>query len=93
MTVLIIACLMFTSLIFHVSIHQHLIIQIMLKTKIDNNFFKHPVLNNYFCLVHPCDKEDNGGCSQICKKNGTTQVCACQPDFKLSTDGKMCNKS
>ena len=43
-------------------------------------------------LVHPCDKEDNGGCQQKCEKDGDVGKCACQEGFKLAGDGKNCEK-
>ena len=44
-------------------------------------------------LVHPCDKENKGGCSQICNKKGDEALCACDEGFELDTDGQTCNKS
>ena len=46
----------------------------------------------YIYLVHPCEKDDNGGCLQICIKNGTAVVCECNENFKLAADGSTCNK-
>ena len=44
-------------------------------------------------LVHPCDKQDNGGCEQECEKDGGNAKCACQEGFKLNEDGQTCEKS
>ena len=56
--------------------------------------------------VHPCDQEENGGCSQKCVKNvqeeeeaedgedGDGYRCACDNDrFELAADGKTCKPS
>ena len=43
--------------------------------------------------VHECDKPTKGGCEQICTKKGDEAICKCKtPEFKLSTDGKSCDK-
>ena len=45
--------------------------------------------------VHPCDKESNGGCQDICnKEEGDDYHCSCNPpgDYEL-VDGKTCKKS
>lgn len=44
-------------------------------------------------LVHLCDKPANGGCSQICNKDGVKAVCSCKEGFELAKDGKSCIKS
>ena len=43
-------------------------------------------------LVHPCDTEGNGGCSQICNKTRHKYECACEEGFVLGKDGKTCRK-
>ena len=43
-------------------------------------------------LEHPCDKEDNGGCQQICTENGKDYKCSCKEGFKLNTDMTSCTK-
>merc|ERR1712159_258115 len=43
-------------------------------------------------LAHPCDRRDNGGCTQKCTKNGTEHTCGCHNDFELDKDGFTCNK-
>ena len=44
-------------------------------------------------LVHPCDDEDYGGCSQVCKKNGTEAVCECNAGFKVDPNNpKECTR-
>ena len=49
---------------------------------------------NSFRLVHPCDKETKGGCSQICNKKGDEAQCACNDGYELDAqDGQTCNKS
>ena len=41
--------------------------------------------------VHPCDKENKGGCDQTCNKEDEKAVCSCAaPEFKLGEDGKSC---
>ena len=47
------------------------------------------------CLysVHPCDKEEKGGCSQICEKKGKEAACACKDGFFLAEDTKTCKES
>jgi len=42
------------------------------------------------CGVHVCDREDNGGCAQVCEPDGPGRECTCEPEFKLSKDGKGC---
>ena len=50
-------------------------------------------------LGHPCDitiddKEytnANGGCAQICNKNGENVVCSCVNGYQLGDDGKSCD--
>ena len=43
-------------------------------------------------LVHPCDRKDKGGCSQICVKDGLKSKCQCKrPEFKLAANEKDCN--
>ena len=46
-----------------------------------------------FYLAHLCDRESNGGCSQICNKKGDNVECSCNEGFKLSSDGVSCDKS
>ena len=46
----------------------------------------------YICLVHPCDKASNGGCSQICNKRKHKFECACEDGFLLDGNGKTCKK-
>ena len=41
--------------------------------------------------VHKCDQGNNGGCDQLCIKEGEKVLCACEKGFKL-VDGK-CEKS
>ena len=57
--------------------------------------------------MHPCDQEENGGCSQKCVKivdekeeeaeegeDGNRYRCACDNDrFELAPDGKTCKPS
>ena len=47
-------------------------------------------LNISYILVHPCDKDDNGGCEQICNKVGKEAECACEANYNLQDDGKKC---
>ena len=42
--------------------------------------------------VHPCEKEDNGGCQHVCEKDGDDAKCSCHDGFKLAADGKSCEK-
>ena len=42
-------------------------------------------------IVHPCDI-GNGGCGQICNRDGDDAVCACEEGFELGSDGKSCSK-
>ena len=46
-----------------------------------------------FTLAHPCDKKDNGGCSQVCNKDGEEAACACHEGFELTDDEKSCKES
>ena len=48
---------------------------------------------NTFCLVHPCDKPDNGGCSQKCEKDGDNAKCGCDEGYELNKDNKTCKES
>ena len=49
--------------------------------------------NKNLHLVHPCDKEEKGGCSDICERKGDEAVCKCEENFKLTDDGKTCEES
>ena len=40
--------------------------------------------------VHPCDKENRGGCTQTCTKSGEKAECACNEGYFLENDGKTC---
>jgi len=46
----------------------------------------------FLILVHPCDKADNGGCSQICNKKNETHACSCEAGFLLKRDKMTCKK-
>lgn len=50
--------------------------------------------SNFYCpsLVHPCDEENNGGCSQICNKKEEKHECACEAGFVLGENQRVCNK-
>jgi len=39
--------------------------------------------------VHPCDV-GNGGCEQVCVKDGDNAVCFCEEGFELAPDDKSC---
>lgn len=43
-------------------------------------------------LVHPCDEENNGGCSQICNKRNEKHECSCEVGFILKKDKRACKK-
>ena len=43
-------------------------------------------------LVHPCDKANNGGCSQICNKRNEKHECSCENGFVLEEDKTNCRK-
>lgn len=43
-------------------------------------------------LVHPCDEEKNGGCSQICNKRNEKHECSCEVGFILKEDKRSCKK-
>ena len=40
--------------------------------------------------VHPCNDGTNGGCDQICIRQGKAATCSCKPDFTLQEDGVSC---
>ena len=40
--------------------------------------------------VHPCDRKDNGGCTDICMKDGEKVKCECEKGFKLLPDKATC---
>ena len=41
--------------------------------------------------VHPCDEEDNGGCSDKCDKDGDEAKCSCPELMELiKPDNKIC---
>ena len=44
-------------------------------------------------LVHPCDKDNNGNCEQICTKKGDWAKCDCNNGFKLAPNETSCIKS
>ena len=42
-------------------------------------------------LDHVCESQYNGGCNQVCTKEGASAVCSCQnSDYYLKLDGKTC---
>ena len=43
----------------------------------------------YDFLAHPCDI-NNGGCDQICVRDGDNAQCACGDDYESSDDGETC---
>ena len=51
------------------------------------------VMTIFIPSVHPCDKENNGGCKHICKKKGDGVQCACNTGFKLNSDQVSCVES
>ena len=67
------ACYIITY--FHVS----LIISPVTKCTFSN-------ISNFLYLVHPCDKANNGGCSQICNKRNEKHECSCEPGFVLENN-------
>ena len=55
--------------------------------------------------IHPCDKKNKGGCSQICNKvaiseeaeeeeeeKGKPYNCSCKSGFELAEDGISCTQ-
>ncbi len=48
--------------------------------------------HNFQSLVHPCDEENNGGCSQICNKRMEKHECSCEGGFVLEEDKTTCKK-
>ena len=50
-------------------------------------------LYNSSISVHPCDKEEKGGCSQHCEKKGDEAVCGCEEGYALEEDEKTCEES
>ena len=44
-------------------------------------------------VVHPCEKEDNGGCQHKCNKQGSEASCSCNEGYQLNADTKTCDKS
>ena len=46
----------------------------------------------HFYLVHPCDRKDNGGCNQVCDKEGDNKTCSCDEGFELLPDGVNCKE-
>ena len=49
-------------------------------------------LRSIFHLVHLCERENNGGCAQICNKVGDKVKCTCRTEFELSEDGMTCEE-
>ena len=47
----------------------------------------------FFISVHPCDRENNGGCDQICIKAKKKSKCGCREGFHLLPDQLTCDKS
>ena len=47
---------------------------------------------HFSILVHPCDKANNGGCSQLCKKRKEWHVCSCKAGFVLVKDNRTCKR-
>ncbi len=50
------------------------------------------LINLFQSLVHPCDKANNGGCSQICNKKMEKHECSCEAGFALGEDKRTCKK-
>ncbi len=46
----------------------------------------------YEIKIHPCDKENNGGCNQVCNKREEWHVCSCKAGFVLGKDKRTCKK-
>ena len=42
--------------------------------------------------MHPCDKGNNGGCDQVCNKNGNSSSCSCNDGYKLAVDEVTCDE-
>ena len=58
--------------------------------------FNFPCLDEmkfFLLIVHPCDQEDQGGCSHKCLKKGTDFLCTCPSGSILKDDRKTCEKS
>lgn len=49
-------------------------------------------METFLILVHVCDSGNNGGCDQICNKDGDQAACTCRKGFKLSSDKVSCIK-
>ncbi len=54
--------------------------------------FSFVTIITFLSLVHPCDRQSNGGCSQICNKTKLAYECACEEGFALEKDRKTCVK-
>lgn len=50
-------------------------------------------MNSLIFIVHACDKGNNGGCSQVCEKDGEAFECKCNKGFKLLSDKVTCELS
>ena len=48
---------------------------------------------NFYTSVHPCDRASNGGCSQVCEKDGDNAKCGCDDGYELLDDKVTCKKS
>ena len=48
-------------------------------------------LNDWYVLVHPCDKTPKGGCDHICTRIDEEFICECNENYKLNKDGKTCD--
>ena len=59
-------------------------------SKMDANIFYNWLL---YIPVHTCDRSENGGCEQECKKKGDDSTCWCKDGYRLKEDGKKCEKS
>jgi len=42
--------------------------------------------------VHPCDKPSQGGCEQLCLKQGRSPKCACESGFRLDQNRRTCSQ-
>ena len=49
-------------------------------------------MDNFQFLVHPCEKENKGGCSQICNKRKEKHECSCEVGYVLTRDKRTCKK-
>ena len=66
---------------------------IQIFAQIGQLFLTYSFLIMFLISVHPCDRRNKGGCSQICnRKDDRLYTCSCKPGFEIAKNKMTCNK-